>query len=255
MTRRTPTPAIHELQEQQNDLVLSFVTVRQTLGLLGLFLPLSLLAYAVWPGHQLEPSISDFYYTGMGGVLTGTLSAIGVFLISYRGYQRLAGEWLSDQWLSRIAGVAVLIVALFPVHRDGYPICPEAGSPMTGCWVFGFVAHPEALHYLSAMVFFACMALFSLVQFPRGEQGPDGRLIWSMRTIIYLACGTLILAAMVALVPYFLASPDRKAAMAANHYLFWCESLGVVAFAISWLTKGRTLSSLFQAISRPAPKA
>ncbi|MEZ5776727.1 MAG: hypothetical protein R3E44_00045 [Paracoccaceae bacterium] len=253
MTPQSPTTALHELQERQNDLVLSYVTVRQNLGVLGLFLPLSLLVYAAWPGHRLEASISDFYYTEMGGVLTGTLAAIGVFLISYRGYQRLPGEWLSDKWLSRIAGAAALGVALFPVHREGYPICPEAGGQTTPCWIFGSASHPEAVHYLSAIAFFGCMALFCLVQFPRGERGPDGHLVWSARTVTYLSCGTIILAAMVALGPYFFADTDTRAVMTANKYLFWCETLGVTAFATSWLVKGKALTGLWRTLSHLAP--
>lgn len=46
-----------------NRLVLSYVAVRQALGYLGYFLPLSLVIQASLPGNRLEASISDYYYT------------------------------------------------------------------------------------------------------------------------------------------------------------------------------------------------
>ncbi len=236
-------PADHSGQE----LVLSYIAVRQALGYLGYFLPAALLIHAALPGHRLEASISDYYYTSMGGVLTGTLSAIGVFLISYRGYDAEPGERLSDKWLARIAGVAALSVALLPVHREGYPVC--TGEPRV-CWVFGASAHAEILHYAAAFVFFLCLALFSIVQFPRGERDGEGRLEWTARTFVFLTSGATILAMMVAILPYFLAGPEVRADLSANHYLFWCETIAIIAFATSWLTKGRAVRTLLGAMSR-----
>ncbi|MGC1427319.1 MAG: hypothetical protein WA822_01915 [Albidovulum sp.] len=223
-----------------SNLVLSYNAVRQALGYIGWFLPLSLLAFAQIGNHPIEASISDYYYTPMGGVLTGTLFAIGVFLVAYRGYDPTPGERLSDRWLARVAGVSALGIALLPVHRSGYPICTDTPP----CWAFGAWAHPEILHYGAAIVFFACLALFSLVQFPRGERDGAGRLIWSCRAIIYLGCGTVILAVMAAILPYFLVGEAAREALSDRKYLFWCESLGIIAFATSWLTKGRAFSSL-----------
>lgn len=230
-------------------LVLSYVAVRQALGYLGVFLPLSLLIHAALTDHQLEPSISDYYYTSMGGVLTGTLSAIGIFLVTYCGYDRKPGEWLSDRWLSRIAGAAALAVALLPIGRAGYPVC--IGEPRV-CWVFGATAHADLLHYAAASIFFLCLALLSLVQFPRGERDASGRLCWTGRTFTYLLSGTVILAMMVAILPYFLADPATKAGLQDRHYLFWCESIAVLAFATSWLAKGRALGTLVRTMSRMA---
>lgn len=228
-------------------LVLSYVAVRQALGYLGCFLPLALMLHAILPGHRLEASVSDYYYTSMGGVLTGTLSAIGIFLVAYCGYERAPGEWLSDKWLARIAGAAVLAVAMLPISREGYPVC--TGEPRV-CWVFGATAHADILHYAAASVFFLCLALLALVQFPRGERDPEGRLRWTGRTFIFLLSGTVILAMMVAIVLYFLASGATKAGLFANHYLFWCESIAIIAFATSWLTKGRALRTLLGTVGR-----
>lgn len=235
------SPPVHSSQEEHNALVISFLAVRQTLGWLGLFLPVALLAYASLPGHRLEDSISDFYYTGMGDVFVGTLCAIGVFLLSYTGYEPLPGERLSDKWLARTAGAAAILVALFPVRHPDYPFC--TGNPPI-CLQLGFAGHSEIIHYVAAGTFFLCLALFSLFQFTRGERGTDGRLRWSVKATIYVLCGTAILANLVALVPYYRADPAARAAAADRHYLFWVETVAVLAFSISWLTKGKALAGL-----------
>lgn len=235
------SPPVHSSQEDHNALVISFLAVRQTLGWLGLFLPVVLLGFASLPGNRLEQSISDFYYTGMGDIFVGTMCAIGVFLLSYTGYEPLPGEHLSDKWLARIAGAAAVLVALFPVSHPDYPFC--TGEPPV-CTSLGFAGHSEIIHYVAAGTFFLCLALFSLLQFTRGERGPDGRLRWTAKAAIYVLCGTFILASLMALVPYFLADTEARQAAAARHYLFWVETVAVLSFSVSWLTKGKALAGL-----------
>lgn len=242
-----PAPPLHAAQEEHNALVLSYLAVRQTLGYLGLFLPISLAAYAALPDHRLEPSISAFYYTGMGDIFVGIMCAIGVFLLSYTGYEPLPGERLSDKWLARVAGISAILVALFPIHHPDYPFC--VGEP-PACTQLGFAGHSEVIHYVAAGSFLICLALFCLFQFTRGERGADGRLRWSRRTAFFVACGTVILACVTSAVPYSLASPAMKAAAAERHFLFWVETIAVLAFAQSWLVKGRALSTLISMARR-----
>ena len=141
-----PTPPAR--QEDENALVISFLAVRQALGYLGYLLPLSLLAYAVTAPGRLEPSISDFYYTPMGDILVGILVAIGIFLVTYTGFERKPGEFLSDRWLARIAGAGAIGVALFPIHRAGY--C-GFDAPGPSCLLFGMTWHRNYLHFGSAI--------------------------------------------------------------------------------------------------------
>ncbi|MGB5556993.1 MAG: hypothetical protein WBN04_03170, partial [Paracoccaceae bacterium] len=81
-------------QEADNDLVLSFLAVRRALGLLGFGLPASLILYGAISGDGIEPSISEFYFTSAGDILVGTLAAIGVFLLTYVGFDKRANEIL-----------------------------------------------------------------------------------------------------------------------------------------------------------------
>ncbi|GAB4385408.1 hypothetical protein [Albidovulum sp.] len=238
MTAQTE-PAAPDGTGNDENLVLSYIAVRQALGLLGLSLPLSLLAFGLWSPSDFASSISGFYYTPMGGVLTGILTAIGVFLCAYRGYPRQPGEWLSDRWLARLAGLAAIGVALMPIGRAGYPVCVQDPAPV--CWRFGFTFQPDLAHYAAAVLFFTCMALIALVQFPRGERDADGRLCWTLNTWIYLSSGGLIVASMAAVGLYFLTTGAARAAMDAARFLFWSESVGILAFSAAWLVKGKAL--------------
>ncbi|MDO5705802.1 MAG: hypothetical protein Q4G49_12135, partial [Paracoccus sp. (in: a-proteobacteria)] len=115
---------LHDRQEAQNDLVLSFMAVRRAVGLLGFFLPLALLGWSVMQRQPILPTISDYYYSPAGVVFTGTLCAIAVFLWSYEGFRRLRDEFFSDLVVARIASVGALGTAMFPTVPDfAAPLC------------------------------------------------------------------------------------------------------------------------------------
>lgn len=238
-----PSPSVHEAQKDSNDLVLSYTALRQFLGYLGAVLPLSLIAYAIGTPRGFERSISDFYYTPMGDLLVGILCAIGVFLLCYKGFKPLRGEWITDRRTGTVAGLAAVGVALFPVRRDGLPPCDWIAD---GCVLYGSPIHPAYLHYGSAFVFFACLAVFCLVLFTRGDRTPDGQILWTPRNRFYIGCGAVIVAAILAMAPYVLI-PALKPGLDTVNYLFWCETAAVLAFAASWLHKGKAGESLAQA--------
>lgn len=240
------SPPRHETQKHDNSLILSYTALQRFLGYLGAMLPLSLLLYAYGSGQGLQPSISDFYYTPMGDILVGILCAIGVFFLCYRGFDKLPHETLSDRQVSVVAGFAALGVALFPVRRANYP--PDC--PTADCLLFGSTLHPDAYHYASAAVFFICLALFCLVLFTRGDRTDQGRIIWTPRNRLYVACGAVIVVAMLAMIPYLLGSETTRATLAGHHHLFWCETAGILAFAVSWLRKGKVIEAAKDALQK-----
>lgn len=222
--------------------VISFLAVRRALGLLGLALPLTLLAQSQFSGAGLAPSISDFYHTPMGDVLVGTLVAIGVFLIAYRGYPRQPGERLSDRVVSTLAGAGAIGVALFPV-RPLTATCPAGPGPAQGL-TFHWCAAPM-LHFASAALLFLCLGIFCLCLFPRGDRRPDGRIDWRAgKNRLFLACGLALMASIAALLLYAVVDDATSLALRGRHFVFWMETLGVLAFAVSWLVKGRILEAL-----------
>jgi len=216
-------------QEKENQLVQSYLFVRQAIGIIGFALPITLLVSTLF-GVRMQTSISGFYYTQMGDVMVGTLSAIGVFLLSYKGYQPKPDERLSDKITARISGVSAIGVALFPVGQS---------TPVTT----GFTFHNPLIHYIFAAIFFCSLAVFSIFLFTKGDRTAKGKIIWTNRNINFVACGVVILLAIAALILYFV-QQDKQAARDQYNYLFWWETLGVLAFATSWLIKGRTLAEI-----------
>ncbi|MGR3343492.1 MAG: hypothetical protein ACU0DI_09775 [Paracoccaceae bacterium] len=255
-------------KSDDKDLVLSFLAVRQFLGMLGIALPVGLYLFARVLGYGMQPSISDFYHTEAGDLLVGSLWAIGIFLLAYKGRtSRPERWWVGDREASIVAGLAAIGVATFPVSRSadvakcfngkiagiceairGVPedVCIgnactiEAADPVTG-----FFGHPDIMHYGSAFVFFGCLAYFCLVLFRMGgKRTPAGKAANSAEHTVYLACGYAILISIAALVFYFFAESLRSDLRSVN-YIFWWESVAVIAFSISWLTKGRILRQPF----------
>ncbi len=251
-TDKADSPPVHEVQKNDNGLILSYTALQQLLGYLGLGLPVGLILFALLSGAGLQPSISDFYYTPMGDVLVGTLCAIGVFLLCYRGYEPLVKQRISDRQVSFVAGFAAIGVALFPVHRLDYP----PACTVNPCLLFGATSHPDVFHYGSAGVFFACLAIFCLILFPRGDQDKAGRILWSTpRNKFYAVCGSLIVAAMLAMIPYVLGSAETRDQLGRYNYLFWWETVGILAFAASWLRKGKAHDALAKVIKTMANAA
>src|SRR3954465_1447801 len=91
-------------------LVVSYMTLRKAIGVLGVALPVVLVAggLILFGGHGLQPTISDYYGTPMGDGFGGLLFAIGLFLFSYRGF-----NW-RDELAGKIACAFAVGVALFP---------------------------------------------------------------------------------------------------------------------------------------------
>lgn len=95
--------------------LLSYLSVRQTIGFLAILLPIALVCYSLLCGMPIENSISDYYYTNFGDVFVGILCGIAVFLFTYKGYEP------NDVLITNIASVTALCVAFFPTN--GYIDC------------------------------------------------------------------------------------------------------------------------------------
>ncbi|MGV6811906.1 MAG: hypothetical protein ACWA47_06650 [Brevirhabdus sp.] len=209
------------------DFVMSYFRVRQALGLLGLTLPVNLLVAGQLAAGRLEPSISDFFHTTQRDIFVGTLSAIGVFLIVYRGHRRAPGETVSDDWVSTVAGLAALVVAFFPNEHPSEQISTLSQVAMG--------VHPAAIvHYAAATVFQLALAYLCFFKFARTSH--------QRRRHVYRALGLTIVAAMLAtmILSYLkvLGASEQQAFVLDNRLVFWSEAIGVWAFSLAWLVKG-----------------
>ena len=108
----------YEQFERENKLVLSYLTVRKLIGILGLLFPLLLIlgSFILGHCHSIQQSISNYYHTNMRDVFVGYVCTLSIFLFSYKGYD------LTDRIVSALAGIFGLIVALFPTNLKINPL-------------------------------------------------------------------------------------------------------------------------------------
>jgi cytochrome bd-type quinol oxidase subunit 1 len=232
------------MNEQRQEIVHAFYRMRQMLGYLGMILPFTLIVGGLLSIGDIAPSISDYYHTILRDVFVGTMMAIGLFLICYTGYRREGYERVSDDWVTTLAGVFALGVALFPNEiPTGTNLVESVPQLVLGTKIAAY------LHYLSALLFLTCLGYISLFKFARTAN--------PVRRRIYTACGLIIVASIIGTViaSWFRVAGSDAARAIVNDYrlILWFEAVGVWAFSVSWLTKGRADLSIIKGLRRPAP--
>ncbi|HEX6934546.1 MAG TPA: DUF998 domain-containing protein [Streptosporangiaceae bacterium] len=198
--------------------VLSYLTMRKAVGYLGILLPF-VLATGNWLffAGALQRSVSDYFYTGMRGVLVGGLCIIGAFLLAYRG---------DDKWENLFttgAGIGAVGVALFP---------SPPSHPTFGTAIIGY------LHYASGSMLFISLTVIALWLFRKTGADPVRTRLKQLRSRIYLVCGIVMV---TALALAGIASLPVAAGLGHLDPVFWLESTAIAAFSISWLVKGQAI--------------
>lgn len=224
------------------EVIRSYYRVRQALGYLGLFFPLALIVSGVATQAGIEPSVSDFFHTLSRDIFVGVMCTIGVFLFTYQGYDRQPGESFTDNWLSTIAGVAAFGVALFPNESP-------TGTAATVSQLAVGVKISPMIHYASCTVFFYCLGHFCFFKFAKTTN--------PRRRKVYVYCGWVILFSgiMIGVLSVLKHSPNEiiSTAVIRHNLVFWVEAIGVWAFALSWLAKGKADISLSRITSGSQP--
>jgi len=191
----------------------SYLALRKTVGWIGILMPFVLLLgnLLIFGGTVFQPSISLYYHTPMRDILVGALCAVALFLFFYSGYNK----W--DNYAGTIAGFFAIIVAWFPASPPG---------------VGGII---NAIHFGAAGGFFITLSAFSLLLFTKKSDNPTPQKL--KRNTIYIICGIVMLASMLAMLIYFTIAGSSGT----SSFVFWAETIALIAFGISWLTKGGTL--------------
>ncbi|RPH30308.1 MAG: hypothetical protein EHM93_16015 [Bacteroidales bacterium] len=217
-------------------ILITFKELRQAVGWLGILLPfvLAILLYAL-TCCSIQDSISQYYYTRMGSYLTGTLCAVGLFLIAYKGYP---GE--NDSKFCNFAGACAFGVAFIPMQLNvGDVPCPD-------CIVFFTQGDHwwRIFHFVSAGLLFLTMAYMSYFKFTlSNEETVSKGTKKYTRNTIYKICGIIIFICILFLLVYNIIkhfNPDIKI----NTLTFFLESVMLIAFGTSWLVKGEGVSFL-----------
>ncbi len=207
-----------DIKPNNNRLVVSYLMLRKAVGCLGMGLPFILaIGGGLLFGLQIQPSVSDYYYTGMRDVFVGVLFAMGVFLFSYKGYGK------KDNLAANVAAICVIGTALFPTT-------PQNPSELA--------ATIGKLHVFFASAYFITLAYFSLVLFTKSDptKPPTPRKL--QRNTVYRVSGYVILLSIALIVLLKLLPIDFKNSIQTFDPVFWLESVMVIAFGISWYVKG-----------------
>lgn len=226
-----------QLKKEKNKLVLSYLTLRNIIGFSGLLLPLILAIAPSRPSNYyfgFEESISDYYYTDRGDILVVVLCLMGAFLMTYKGY-----HW-TEHLLTFCAGICGIGVAFMPTKEECLQCALSVHTNNGG--VFNSMVGSK-WHFIFAATFLFCLAIMSLVFFTRSKPDDDHKLLNGQlnqkgkRNIVFKICGWVMIASLVILGVYFIIEPE----LGKFPIVFIFETIAVVAFGVSWITKGQTL--------------
>lgn len=218
------------LSAPNQGLVISYLTLRKAVGILGMLLPfLLLIGYFLFEkGCSFPPSISHFYYTDLGNLFVGTLSAVSLFMFCYNGHDKM------DMIAAKVAGLFALLVAMFPTDFGTY------ADMSCSRFVDGEGKVANVIHYISASVLFSTFAFFSLVQFTKTNK--PGHMAGAKRTRngIYKTCGWIIVFCIAGIAFVSFAPGNLYNKIKHLKPTFVLETIALLAFGFSWLIKGNT---------------
>jgi hypothetical protein len=212
---------------------LSYLALRQALGVLGLALPIFL-----WIGNdfELKSSISHFYYSTSSVIFTGFMIAFGIFLIFYPGREDKT-DWISDNWITTIGGIGAILTALIPTAFDSscekplnYHIELNDFCGITKLTTQYMHNNPLLgnIHLCSAALFLSLMGYMSFARFTKGKTTPKMK-------IFYKLCGIMVWLPLVIIGFEILINK-----VCTQYDVFICECISLGFFGFAWLVKGKT---------------
>lgn len=200
---------------EKNDQIISYYALRILIGATGMLLPFLLIIGNLVANQSLhiEFSVSDYYDNSTAGdILVGVLFVLGFFLMAYKGFDRI------DSLTANLGCVFALGVAL----------CPTTSSNQ--------VVH--ILHFVFAMLLFSVFIFFSIYLFRKSDPKKKCTPQKNKRNRIYLVCGIIMIVAIAAIIVsmFWLEEASKK-----YHLVFWFESVALMSFGFSWITKAEFL--------------
>lgn len=241
-----------------NTFLISFRTLRQLIGYLGIFLPFMCwlvntvvnhfdllnnpafvnleFSEAYVAGSNLKSSISHFYYTTAGPLFTGILITVSIFLFTYNGYAMDKDNdkfaWLTDKRISSFAAICALGIVTFPSG--------SSHKIIDNIHIFVSSNTAGAIHLTCAALFFLSMELMSIINFRRN---PGKILIKNAEVRLYLICGWGIIASILFLgINSFVPGGEN---WLWGKAVFIFEVFMLLFFGIAWLVKGKSIPTEF----------
>ncbi len=222
---------MRNITNTNNDFVISYLLLRQLIGILGISLPFVVILGNTLLGQcpEIQPSISHYYYSVMHIVFVGTLCVLGGFLVSYRGKSNFENR------ISNFAGLFAFGVAIFPTDFLGYSesdICHfikiEKVVPPFVSWI----------HFGCAGLLFACFVIFCLNIFQESDENKTPDLKKLRRNYIYKICGIGIALSILSIVTITILKSFEVKSDFFKHSTFVFETTSLLFFGSSWLLKG-----------------
>jgi len=210
------------------NIIITYITIRRIIGILGILLPAICLSGGYLVTHITpRPSISDYYYSNMQDVFVGILFAVSLFLISYKGYERI------DDIITTVIGLSGFCIAIFP--------CTKVSNPDALVGIFQLHSTcSDTIHFIAAALFFLLLSVNSVFLFTMSdpEKNRDKRNKF-FRNIIYITTGSTIFICLVVLLILFITMGAYR--LNQTMYLFLIETIMLLAFGVSWIVKGETI--------------
>jgi len=214
------------LRERNRSLIISYLSLRRLIGILGMLLPfICVFGGLVFSDLPIRSSISSYYHTNMRDFFVGLLVGVSLFLMTYKGYERI------DNMITAIIGLTGLGVAIFPCLKS------STSTEAVGIFQINPVISNN-IHLICAFTFFFLLAINSIFLFTltKSEDIPKTK-DKKIRNYIYIGCGIIILLSLAILLIRSLVGVEVEN----DKTLLVFETIMLLAFGVSWLVKGKTL--------------
>jgi len=201
-------------------LVLSYKNLRLLIGLISFILSLfCAIGGLLFGNFDIQDSISSYYYTNMRDYFVASLVSVGLFLLSYQGYDKL------DRIISVLSGILLIGVAVFPTYKSG----------IDNIGIFQLSSKVSSIfHFICAGSFFMLMSVMSYFMFTKhGDSVITKQKI--RRNKIYKSCGIIIFVSLLlSVLSYIIPVIDFKS----YKFILIMETIMLFSFGISWMIKG-----------------
>jgi uncharacterized membrane protein YobD (UPF0266 family) len=214
------------LESQNKNLIISYLAMRRLIGILGIALPIIVVAGGfIQDGTAIQGSISGYYYTNMHDFFIGILCGVTLFLLSYKGYKKI------DDIIGNMSGVFALGMMIFPTSMFSGKVV-KVGMFLINDNI------SEYIHLAFGALFFLSLSFNSIFLFTKRGPGVLSKEK-KRRNIIYRICGIVMIMAIVCISIYMIFL--RNTSISKINPVLILESIALIAFGISWLVKGNTL--------------
>lgn len=240
------------MEINHDKLIISHLTLRKTIGWLGMLLPIVLIisnyllnefnllntptliniecSRTYIADGFLKASISHYYYSAVGEIFTGTLSAVSMFMFCYKGHHNRNHEiGISDNALTNIIGLSALGIVIFPTSS------PECISDN----IRTFMSSPflGTIHLIMAAIFFTSLSYMSIINFRRTENVHSfGK---ELKHKVMLFCGISMLVCIFIIFIYGNFIEYKYDFIDQLRPVFWLEAIALIFFGICWMIKGQ----------------